>query len=633
MMAVLYFAILPVVWLGVLGPEPLGSDLDLVLGPTFAPLFGSAAKGAAIGFMMFTMFHGTVQPLAGAARTLSQLSDDGLVPRCLGRRSSTDTPWVASIATAAFAIAFLYLGDPIWLIASANFTYLAGIALPSVAVWLLRRDHPDLVRPWRAPRGTIALGLAAALAWGLTAIFGFQQFGLPTVLAGFTFFYSGSALFVWRKLEDRRLDGLRGIPHTLHLKLTGAMMLVLLLDSVGYLIAVGNVSPGNEALIAVLEDIFVAVAILTIAVGVVLPGMISHSIVQVSQSANRLATGTLADFVLAMRSLGGGDLNAAHARIDIVPITVNTRDEIGDMAVSFNLLQGAIAESVTGLDAAREGLTQSRRALVATNATLEASIADLRIAKAAADAANAAKSDFLAAMSHELRTPLNAILGFSELISGQMMGPVGTPVYRQYAGDIYKSGQHLLAIINDILDMAKMGSGKFTLNEDEIDIAEVIESCLPMVREWALARHIALTARHSPSLPMLWADRTRVSQILINLLSNAVKFTPSGGSVAVDAHLLDDGAFALIVADTGIGMTREQVEIAMQPFRQIDSSLARNYGGTGLGLPLTEGLIQLHGGRLTIVSAPDGPGTVATAIFPAARVRWGRPVSSCDDPA
>jgi signal transduction histidine kinase/L-asparagine transporter-like permease len=621
MMAILYFAVLPVVWLGVLGPEPLGNELALVLGPTFAPLFGNSAKAAAIGFMMFTMFHGTVQPLAGAARTLSQLSDDGLVPRFLGRRSGNDTPWVASCITAAFTIFFLYLGDPVWLIASANFTYLAGIALPSVAVWLLRRDQPDLPRSWRAPRGTIVLGLGAAIMWGVTAVLGFQQFGLPTVIVGLTLFFSGAVLFLWRKLDDRLRAGLPWMAHTLHIKLTGAMLAVLLLDSVGYLIAVGNVPKGDEALITVLEDIFVAVAILTILVRMVLPGMIAHSVVQVSQAANQLIRGTLADFVQAMQSLGRGDLDKAHARVVFTPVTVNTRDEIGDMAVNFNLLQQAIAESVTGLDAAREGLVRSRHDLVETNSSLEASIRDLRLAKEAAEAANAAKSAFLAAMSHELRTPLNAILGFSEIIQGEFMGPVGTPIYRQYAEDIYKSGKHLLSIINDVLDMAKMGSGRFTLNEDYVDVGGVIQECLPMVGQWAEAGGVTVTVIDTAGLPLLWADKTRVNQILINLLSNAVKFTPKGGAISVGAQLRPDGTFALIVADTGIGMTQEQVGIALQPFRQIDNSLARNYEGTGLGLPLTEGLVQLHGGTLTLTSQPVGTGTIATAIFPASRVR------------
>jgi len=158
-MAAVFFVWLPIVWLGTLGPEPLGKDLALELGPTFAPLFGSAAKAAAIWFMMFNMFHGTIQPLAGASRALSQLSEDGLLPKIFALRNRYDAPWVATAITAGMAILFLLIGDPIWLVAAANFTYLIGIGLPSVAVWLLRKNQPEMPRPYRAPKFTIGLGL------------------------------------------------------------------------------------------------------------------------------------------------------------------------------------------------------------------------------------------------------------------------------------------------------------------------------------------------------------------------------------------------------------------------------------------------------------------------------------------
>ena len=188
-MAGIYFIVLPVVWLGVLGPEQLGKDLALVLGPTFAPLLGSFGKAAAIWFIMLNMFHGTMQPLAGAARTLSQLSEDGLLPRFLAWRSTTDCPWAATLLTATAAVIFLIIGDPIWLIAAANFTYLISVCMPNVAAWLLRRDLPDAARPYRAPRGMIVLGLAASAIWLLSAVLGFQQFGLPTVLFGLALAY------------------------------------------------------------------------------------------------------------------------------------------------------------------------------------------------------------------------------------------------------------------------------------------------------------------------------------------------------------------------------------------------------------------------------------------------------------
>ena len=373
-LASLYFMVLPIIWLGTLGPEPLGKELALELGPTFAPLLGGAAKAFAIWFMIFNMLHGTIAPLAGASRTLAQLAEDGLLPESLAKRSRTDAPWVATLLTAAMSIAFLIIGDPVWLIAAANLTYLIGIAMPSIAVWLLRHNEPDMARPYRAPKGTIMLGVFAALVWGLTVILGFQQFGLRTVLIGIAFAYSGSMLYAWRKYADRRKMGLPGIARTLHLKLTGAMLLVLTLDAVGYLIAVDHVPTQNAALIAMLEDIFVAVALLTVAVGLVLPGMIAHSAVQVSHAADALVNGTLADFTRAMRALAAGDLAGAKARLDLKPVTVYSRDEVGDMALNFNKLQAEIGRAAEGLDGARDGLSSARRALTEVNEQLSASL-------------------------------------------------------------------------------------------------------------------------------------------------------------------------------------------------------------------------------------------------------------------
>jgi amino acid transporter len=338
-LASLYFIVLPIIWLGTLGPEALGKELALELGPTFAPLLAGSAKAAAIWFMIFNMMHGTLAPLAGAARTLAQLSDDGLLPESMGKRNAYDAPWVATLLTAMMAIAFLLIGDPVWLIAAANLTYLIGIALPSVAVWLLRHNEPNMARPYRAPRGTIMLGLVAAVIWGLTVVLGFQQFGLPTVMIGLVFAYSGSVLYAWRKYMDRRKAGLPGIGHTLHLKLTGAMLLVLVLDGAGYLLAVSQVPKHHLALVTALEDIFVIVALLTFSVGMILPGMIAHAAVQVSEATNKLVNGTMADFTRAMRALAAGDLKNAKAVANLEPVTVFTRDEVGDMAQNFNRLQ------------------------------------------------------------------------------------------------------------------------------------------------------------------------------------------------------------------------------------------------------------------------------------------------------
>ncbi len=369
-MATLFFVFLPVVWLGVLGTTPLEGDLAQTLGPTFAPLFGNLARSAAIWFMMFNMFHGTIQPLAGAARTIAQLAEDGLLPSVLARRSRTDTPYVATISTAGMAIVFLLIGDPTWLIAAANLTYLISICLPSVAVWLLRRNASTMKRLYRAPRGTIVLGLLASGVWGIATLFGFEQFGLPTVIAGLALAYSGSLFYVLRRWEDGLRAGKSLSLRSLHVKLTGTMLLVLALDGTGYLIAVSKMAQQDASLITALEDIFVAVAVLTITVGLVLPGMIAHAAGEVAHAADNLVIGTLDDFSRAMQALEAGNLDEAHARINIVPVVVHSNDEIGAMATSFNTMQGQIAEAAEALGGAREGLRQARNELTASNAKL-----------------------------------------------------------------------------------------------------------------------------------------------------------------------------------------------------------------------------------------------------------------------
>ncbi|CAA7627365.1 PAS-domain containing protein [Magnetospirillum sp. SS-4] len=238
----------------------------------------------------------------------------------------------------------------------------------------------------------------------------------------------------------------------------------------------------------------------------------------------------------------------------------------------------------------------------------------LREAKAMAESANRSKTDFLAAMSHELRTPLNAIIGFSEIISREMFGPVGER-YRSYGNDINGAGQHLLAMINDILDISRIEIGVFTLSEETISPRELAESCLRLITSRAEQGSIHLIDAVSPDLPPLRVDVRRTKQILINLLGNAVKFTPAGGSVALSGCRSDDGGFVFGVSDTGIGMSPDEITIALAPFGQVDSGLDRRFEGAGLGLPLAKSLMELHGGSLDISSVP-GEGTTVTIRFP-----------------
>jgi len=244
---------------------------------------------------------------------------------------------------------------------------------------------------------------------------------------------------------------------------------------------------------------------------------------------------------------------------------------------------------------------------------------ELRESRDAAEFANRSKTEFLANMSHELRTPLNAIIGFSEVIRNEMFGPVGTAKYLEYAADIHRSGQHLLEIINDILDLSKLEAGKFDLSETEISPSRLVDDCLFLVRDRAAAAGLKLTVAIPDGMPALRADERALKQIVINLLSNAVKFTPRGGSVTIRGGISEDGCCEISVTDTGIGMHETEIEVALTPFGQIDSAMARNHQGTGIGLPLAQSLARLHGGNITVRSAP-GLGTCITVSLPVNRI-------------
>jgi signal transduction histidine kinase len=261
-----------------------------------------------------------------------------------------------------------------------------------------------------------------------------------------------------------------------------------------------------------------------------------------------------------------------------------------------------------------------------TKAELESTSEHLAAALEAADSANRAKSQFLATMSHELRTPLNAVIGFSELIAGEIFGPLGNPRYVQYAGDIRASGAHLLSLINDILDLSRLDAGQARLNEEHIPVAELIGETVRMVSRQAEEAKLNLVQQIAPAVPALNADRRRVRQVLLNLLSNAIKFTPAGGRIVISAFRA--GAELVVeVRDTGIGIASEDIGTAFERFRQIDGRLSRKYEGTGLGLPLARQLMEAHGGRLDLESQLNC-GTVVTMTFPADRlVEAGRRVA------
>ena len=245
-------------------------------------------------------------------------------------------------------------------------------------------------------------------------------------------------------------------------------------------------------------------------------------------------------------------------------------------------------------------------------------VGKLRQAKQAAEIASRVKSEFLATMSHELRTPLNAVLGFAEMIRAGTVGPIDAK-YQGYAADIHSSGEHLLALISDILDISKIESGRLELHPEQVPLGELVRRCLRLIAPRAGESGLTIVERLPPDLPEAVVDEVRLKQALLNLLSNAVKFTPKGGQIEVSARDTEDGAIELAVTDDGIGMRPEEIPVALEPFRQLDSRLSRHFEGTGLGLPLAKRLIELHGGSLAIETALER-GTRVTLRLPPERV-------------
>jgi signal transduction histidine kinase len=263
----------------------------------------------------------------------------------------------------------------------------------------------------------------------------------------------------------------------------------------------------------------------------------------------------------------------------------------------------------------------SQKIIEAKNVTLNALLVE-------ADNANKSKSEFLATMSHELRTPLNAIIGFSDVLHKQLYGNLGNARYLEYVADINASGLHLLAIINDILDLAKAEAGKLELREDVFDLVSCLQACLQMCAGRAEEGGVVLElATERPEIE-IHADERLIRQLALNLISNAVKFTPPGGRVDVRARPNEHGEIVIEVADTGIGIPTEHLERVLRPFEQVERALSRRHGGTGLGLPFAKKIAELHGGALKLESEVDC-GTHVTVHLPASRLmpqRRVRPV-------
>jgi len=258
-------------------------------------------------------------------------------------------------------------------------------------------------------------------------------------------------------------------------------------------------------------------------------------------------------------------------------------------------------------------------------------IAELETAKSMSDEArrraeeaNLAKSRFLASMSHELRTPLNAILGFSEVMSTEVLGPLNNPTYKEYVNDIHVSGQHLLNLINEILDLSRIEAGRYQLNEEAVQLTDITEDCIGMIQLRARSKSIGIIDQFEPDMPPVWADEKAIRQVILNLLSNAVKFTPQGGEIVVKAGWTASGGQYVSIKDNGPGIPEEEIPVVLSAFGQGSIAIKSAEQGTGLGLPIVQALLHKHDGQFYLKSKLR-EGTECIAILPAKRVQQSLP--------
>lgn len=331
----------------------------------------------------------------------------------------------------------------------------------------------------------------------------------------------------------------------------------------------------------------------------------------------------ITEFTKAQKSLGQLIIMVPFAAlIFAIILSIWLAQHISRPLEALTKATDKIADGNYELEISTTSKDETGRLTVAFNkmaADLRTYQATLLKEKVKADVASQAKSDIMANMSHELRTPLNAIIGFSSTIQQEIFGPLENEKYKDYINDIFFSGSHLLELINDILDVSAIEAGALELIETDVCINTSIENSIRIVATRAKEGRVYIQSATVKNLPTVKADNRRINQVLLNLLSNAIKFTPAGGVVTISALVNEDQSLSMIVSDTGIGMDSTELTKALSMFGQVDSGLNRAHEGSGLGLPLTKGLMEMHDGTLDITST-KGSGTIVTATLPKSRV-------------
>ncbi|MEX6506385.1 sensor histidine kinase [Jiella sp. M17.18] len=340
---------------------------------------------------------------------------------------------------------------------------------------------------------------------------------------------------------------------------------------------------------------------------------------------------TVLFLAIASTAMISSSLKAAVPLTFAVPVALLCWGMIADPQPARLAMKAVLVGAVPFFAVVAEILRRSAIQRIAYQADKDELIAELETARLLseearrrAEDANSAKSQFLATISHELRTPLNAILGFSEVMTHEILGPIGTDAYKEYIGDIHASGQHLLGLINEILDLSRIEAGRYALNEEAVELVAIAKDCLAILRIKAEAKDLRLRAEFEPDLPALWADERAARQVIINLLSNAVKFTPRGGEIVLRVGWTAGGGQYVSIRDNGPGIPAEEIPIVLSSFGQGSSAIKSAEQGTGLGLPIVQALMKLHNGNFELLSRLR-EGTEAIAIFPPSRVLEAMP--------
>ncbi|WP_367714547.1 HAMP domain-containing sensor histidine kinase [Nitratireductor sp. GISD-1A_MAKvit] len=339
-----------------------------------------------------------------------------------------------------------------------------------------------------------------------------------------------------------------------------------------------------------------------------------------------LVQGTVLLFVIAGTAIVTAALGGALVAAFALPVCAFAFQASLNPATSTLVAAVVVAASLPFLTYVANHRNRAALTLLASQSEKNALVAELETAKSMSDEArrraeeaNLAKSRFLASMSHELRTPLNAILGFSEVMANQVLGPLENPTYRDYASDIHQSGKHLLSLINEILDLSRIEAGRYKLNEEPLSLAPVVEDCCRLMELKARSKNISLKIETEPTLLRLFADERSIRQITLNLLSNAVKFSPSGGEVRIRVGWTAGGGQYISVQDNGPGIPEAEIAVVLSAFGQGSIAIKSAEQGTGLGLPIVQGLTALHDGVFELQSKLRS-GTTAIVAFPRSRV-------------